>query len=269
MTDHVQYHRVLDTPGLVLSEARFSHFQFDPHYHLDFHIGLVTQGAQRQHCRGDTVLLTPGRIALMPPGEIHDGGAPGGHAYTLQTFRLSPALLRGLTEELAGCSREPCLAASVLDDGPLASDLLRVHTAMQSSAQALPLSVQSQWLLLLARVFERTGGFAPQPVAGALAPLQRRRIEDYCRARLSEKITLDQLAALCGLGRFQFLRGFKHTVGVTPHAWLLRLRLEQACALLNTGALSIAQVAHEVGFYDQSHFNRAFRHAFGVAPSRY
>ncbi|WP_231985572.1 helix-turn-helix transcriptional regulator [Pseudomonas vancouverensis] len=50
---------------------------------------------------------------------------------------------------------------------------------------------------------------------------------------------------------------------------MLRLRLEHACALLSRSGQPIIDVAQAVGFYDQSHFNRAFRHAFGVAPSRY
>jgi AraC-like DNA-binding protein len=74
---------------------------------------------------------------------------------------------------------------------------------------------------------------------------------------------------LCGLGRFQFLRQFKNTVGMTPHAWLTRLRLERACAALRQGGRLVADVAQESGFYDQSHFNRAFRLAYGVPPSRY
>lgn len=86
---------------------------------------------------------------------------------------------------------------------------------------------------------------------------------------LVKKITLDELAALCALGRFQFLKQFKQTVGMTPHAWLVRLRLERACSLLSRRSTAIAEVAQEVGFYDQSHFNRAFRQAFGVAPSSY
>jgi transcriptional regulator GlxA family with amidase domain len=50
---------------------------------------------------------------------------------------------------------------------------------------------------------------------------------------------------------------------------LLRLRLERACALLSRSSQAIATVAQEVGFYDQSHFNRAFRQAYGAAPSNY
>ncbi|MNS86631.1 Transcriptional activator NphR [compost metagenome] len=77
------------------------------------------------------------------------------------------------------------------------------------------------------------------------------------------------MSRLCGLSRFQFLRRFTHTAGLTPHAWLVRLRLERACAVLATARMSVAEVAAEVGFYDQSHFNRAFRAAYGAPPSAY
>jgi AraC-like DNA-binding protein len=56
---------------------------------------------------------------------------------------------------------------------------------------------------------------------------------------------------------------------MTPHAWVVRLRLERACSLLSHSDRCLTQVAQEVGFYDQSHFNRAFRQAFGVSPSKY
>ena len=49
----------------------------------------------------------------------------------------------------------------------------------------------------------------------------------------------------------------------------MRLRLERACAALATERVSVAQVAADVGFYDQSHFNRAFRMAYGAPPSAY
>ncbi len=99
--------------------------------------------------------------------------------------------------------------------------------------------------------------------------MQWRCVRDYCNEHLADKITLEALAALCGLERFQFLKLFKQTVGMTPHAWLVRLRLERACVLLSHTQWELTRVAQEVGFYDQSHFNRAFRQAFGVAPSRY
>lgn len=71
MTENVQFQQVSDIPGLVLSTARFADFSFDRHFHLDLHVGLVTDGVQRQRVNGKTVLHGPGTVVLMPPGEIH------------------------------------------------------------------------------------------------------------------------------------------------------------------------------------------------------
>ncbi len=256
-------------PGLVLGMGRFSKFCFDLHYHLEYHIGLVTEGVQRQRFKGQTVLLGPGCVSLMPPGEIHDGIGEGEKPYTLKTFRLSFAFLRQVAGELTGTDDGSALAGTMIEDPQLAAYLASVYDKILLARDGSSLAVQSDWLSLVHSLIVRSRANAPQAETGALSPAQRRRVKDYCLAHLAEKITLEELAAVCGLGRFRFLRHFKQSVGMTPHAWLLRLRLEEACALLTRGSQSIAEVAQAVGFYDQSHFNRAFRQAFGVAPSSY
>lgn len=269
MSDRVHYRHIADMPGLVLGAARFSTFSFDRHFHLDYHIGLVTDGVQRLGFDGKTVLAGPGTISLMPPGHVHDGVSEGERGYTLRTFRLSRELISRVSQEVGSSQREPELACAFLEDAELATQLVRLFDVMQATGESASLAVQSEWLRVVDIVLTRSRAIAPQPTGGALSPVQWQRVKDYCFAHLSEKITLDALAALCDVGRFQFLRQFKQTVGMTPHAWLLRLRLEHACALLARSAQSIAEVAQGVGFYDQSHFNRAFRQAFGVAPSGY
>lgn len=269
MSDRVHYRHIADMPGLVLGAARFSTFGFDRHFHLDYHIGLVTEGVQRIGLGGKSALVGPGSVSLMPPGQIHDGVSEGARGFTLRTFRLSHTLLEQITEDVSGVQREPALSCAFLEDAQLAAQLVRLFDVMQASGESASIPVQSEWLRLLDILLTRSRAVAPQPVNGALSAVHWRRVKDYCFAHLGEKITLDALAALCDLGRFQFLRQFKQTVGMTPHAWLLRLRLEHACALLAGSSKTIAEVAHGVGFYDQSHFNRAFRQAFGVAPSGY
>ncbi|PNB74465.1 AraC family transcriptional regulator [Pseudomonas sp. GW456-E7] len=269
MTEHAKYHHVSEVPGLVLGSARFADVGFDRHYHLDFHIGFVTEGIQRHRSKGESFLLGPGRIALMPPGEIHDGASEGGGAYTLKTFRLSQALIAGMTEEISGQPRELELSSVLLEDPRLVGNLRGLHEAMQQDVGPGSLALQTQWITLFERLLRQSRAITPESIPGSLSALQWSRVRDYCFSHIDQRITLDDLAGLCGLGRFPFLKQFKRTIGMTPHAWLLRLRLERACGLLSRSGQPIVDVAHAVGFYDQSHFNRAFRQAFGVAPSRY
>ena len=269
MTEHAKYHHVPEVPGLVLGSARFADVGFDRHYHLDFHIGFVTEGIQRHRSKGESFLLGPGRIALMPPGEIHDGASEGGGTYTLKTFRLSQALIAGLAEEISGQPRELELTSVLLEDPRLVGNLRGLHEAMQQAVGPGSLALQTQWITLLERLLCQSRTITPESIPGSLSALQWSRVRDYCFSHIDQRITLDDLAGLCDLGRFPFLKQFKRTIGMTPHAWLLRLRLERACGLLSGSEQPIIDVAHAVGFYDQSHFNRAFRQAFGVAPSRY
>lgn len=271
MTDDVRYLPVPGTPGLVLGQAHFSHFEFDRHYHVDYHIGLVTHGVQRQHVRGGSLLLGPGCVALMPPGEIHDGAGVSdyGGTYTLKTFRLSSELMRGFIEEVSGGAPHERFFGTLVQDARLAGRFTLLHSAWMSGTPGEPLAQESQSLALMGALFARTGAVLPQEIRGGLSVTHLRAVHDYCQAYLCEKIALDDLARQCGLSRFQFLRRFAHSVGLTPHAWLVRLRLERACAALATSRATVAQVAADVGFYDQSHFNRAFRMAYGVPPSAY
>jgi len=267
--EEVQYSRALELPGLVLSTARFSAFRFEPHYHLDCHVALVADGVQRQSFQGESLLLTRGAIQLMPPGEVHDGIAGSDESYTLQTFRLLPALLKGMGEEITGKHHFPAQAAVVLRDTRLADQLIAMHAALQN-ASADPLLKEARVMELFESLFARLLKPSPQVIAGTLTPRQLLRVRDFMEAHLCAKVTLDDLAPLVDLDRFRFLKLFKRTVGMTPHAWLLRLRLERAVELIKMKhGMSITDIAHAVGFFDQSHFTRAFRAAYGVTPARF
>lgn len=267
MRDEIQYSHTTAIPGLVLSTARFADFRFEPHYHLDFHVALVTNGAQRQSFRGESLLLTPGTIQLMPAGEVHDGTVAEADSYTLHTFRLTPSLLASVGQEVTGRQHFPSQATVLLEDRGLANHLLRLHARMGQTAEE-PLTEEIQVLELFEALFARIRHPAPQVIQGRLTRQQLQRVRDFMEAHLADKIALEDLAALTGLDRFRFLKQFKSAVGMTPHAWLLRLRLETALKMIHLRAgISMTEVAHTVGFFDQSHFTHAFRSAYGTTPT--
>jgi AraC family transcriptional regulator len=104
---------------------------------------------------------------------------------------------------------------------------------------------------------------------GKLTSFQLRRVVELIMADLSEEVSLRAMAEEANVSPFHFTRMFRKTLGVTPHRFVLRQRIQKALHLIREGKLSLAQVATEAGFCDQAHFTHAFRSVVGTTPARY
>jgi AraC family transcriptional regulator len=92
------------------------------------------------------------------------------------------------------------------------------------------------------------------------------RVRDYIEAHLDEPIEVGALADIAGRSPFHFTRVFARAVGVSPHRYVVRLRLERAIALMREGRSGLADIAAHTGFADQSHLSRWIRRVYGVSP---
>jgi transcriptional regulator of acetoin/glycerol metabolism len=106
----------------------------------------------------------------------------------------------------------------------------------------------------------------PTPSRGGLSPAVTRRVCDHIEGHFDEKIRLDRLAALAGLSTDHFARAFHQSVGVPPHSYLLRRRLEHVEHMLRETHAPLSEIALATGFADQSHLARHFRRWSGVSP---
>jgi AraC family transcriptional regulator len=97
-----------------------------------------------------------------------------------------------------------------------------------------------------------------------------RRVEDYVRANLRNKVTVADLARVAGCSPSHFNALFKAATGVSPYRRVTALRLEEASALLvRQPDAHLATLALSCGFSSQSHFSQAFKSAYGTTPAKY
>jgi AraC family transcriptional regulator len=115
----------------------------------------------------------------------------------------------------------------------------------------------------------RSGGAPFTPARGGLALWAQHRCLELMRTRLSEDISLDELAAEVQLSAFHFSRMFKQSLGVPPRAYLTRLRLERACELLGSTDLPVTEIAHEVGYSSNQVLARVFLKHRHISPTDY
>jgi AraC family transcriptional regulator len=114
-----------------------------------------------------------------------------------------------------------------------------------------------------------TQWLAPKFCKGGLPPHHVRRVVEYIHAHLAEPLTLVELAGLLQMSQAHFIRAFQHTMGCTPHQYVIQCRIEQAKTFLSTPGVPIGAVASRVGFQTHSHFTVFFRKLTGVSPTAY
>jgi AraC-like DNA-binding protein len=103
--------------------------------------------------------------------------------------------------------------------------------------------------------------------SGGLAAWQIRRLNVFIEARLGQPILLKELSAVAKLSVAYFCRAFGRTYQETPHAHVVRRRLERAKSLMLTGDLSLSDIALRCGFTDQAHLCKLFRVRYAQTPA--
>lgn len=138
----------------------------------------------------------------------------------------------------------------------------------QSFHPAQTLLVQSLATVLAVQMVRRYStalGVEPKPgLTVNTAAIQRALA--FINEQPTRQISLEDLATVSGLSRFHFSREFKRHIGLTPVGYVESSRIARAKELIHRAELSLAQVAHAVGFADQSHFTRRFRRHVGCTP---
>ena len=103
---------------------------------------------------------------------------------------------------------------------------------------------------------------------GAIANLDLGRLDAYIVEHLARRITVIELAQVACLSPSHFHAQFKDSVGLTPHQYLLKTRLDHAARLLRESPLALVRIAEECGFSSQSALTTAMRRYMGLTPKR-
>ncbi|WP_223486753.1 helix-turn-helix domain-containing protein [Pseudomonas sp. A-RE-19] len=95
------------------------------------------------------------------------------------------------------------------------------------------------------------------------------RVMEQITEQFQQPLTLEQLAASYGQNELRFLRDFTRAIGMTPHAYLVEVRLQAARWMIECTDLPLAGIAFDAGFAHQSHMGSVFRKHLGMTPCQY
>src|SRR5215469_15883817 len=120
----------------------------------------------------------------------------------------------------------------------------------------------------MVRHFIDPSKIAPPPSNG-LSRERLLRVRDYIESHLDDRLTLADLARVASLSPYHFSRSFKLALGINPQRYLIQRRLERAKTLMLGTDQSLARIAQEAGFADQSHLTSIFRRETGMTPGQF
>lgn len=196
-------------------------------------------------------------------GDARSGGGDAIGRHVL--VQMDPSFIRqscgvaALALGQARAVRSPKIAAA-------AASLLR---AKNDGDGATPLVLATLWTAMARAVGRRFGGVPPRPGDAWLNPEALRRVVEHAERGQAAGPPLDELAKTAGLSPSAFARAFRGATGDTPYAFILKLRLSRAEALMRDTGLPIAMIAQRTGFGSAAHLSAAYRASRGRSPSSY
>lgn len=216
-------------------------------------------------------VIRPGQVSVFPAGRCLSGHTVGAGTESVLVLRLSPDLVSKATLgeiETVDFQPSPTLDLHV---PAIAQGLAALHMEAPQPGVMSRMYTESIVLNVLVELVRRAAPYGAASLLGG-ASLPRPRLErviEYVETFLADDLSIQTMAKVAEMSPATFGRSFKRQMGLSPHQYVLRRRVERAVALLSCGDLPIVDVALSVGFSSQSHLTNALRRAHGATPRKY
>ena len=150
------------------------------------------------------------------------------------------------------------------------ADQLRVYRLYDLYVQRLPsLRSSSEHVSALISFTRALCGIVSEARYSGAHTEHRKAIEHYISRHIGERITIKDLAAVCGISERQITRVFDEGFGMTMPEYVNRERVSRACVMLTSANYTISEIASRLGFASQSHLGIAFKKYMGMTPGEY
>jgi AraC family transcriptional regulator len=223
-----------------------------PHSHPRDQLGLVLAGQYHEASAAGAVALRAGSVLWRRAGELH-ANVVGANPVEVMLVDLAPASAQALCLSAGD-------AAAYFAPGTFDEIHHELVCELGRSDPAARVAIEGLICVLAARTGRR--GRAPE----APVPAWLSRAVAMIHSGYSHRIRLSRLAAATGVHPVTVAAAFRRHLGKSVGEYVMDLRIAHARRALETTPRTIAAIAREAGFYDESHMGRVFRRRFGVAP---
>ena len=248
----------LRVADLILTEAAFdANSRLPRHAHENSYFCFVLQGVYTERYGNREVMCQPSTLAFRQSGQTHEDLVHGADTRVL-VLEISSTWIEKLRAESLILANSTEVKGSSMSQ--LAARLVREFHKTDSAAK---LAIEGLALELLAEATRQPD------IRLRVAPAWLRQAREMIREHFPEALTLTRIAAEVGVHPVYLATAFRQKFGLTIGEFVRQLRIEHACAELVKGDLSLAAIALQAGFVDQSHFSKVFKLYLGMTPHKY
>nr|WP_277606482.1 AraC family transcriptional regulator [Acinetobacter higginsii] len=276
MDSTVEFWSDPDMPYVETRRACQSRICYKSHSHPTFSIGAVDIGQSRfSSTFAQEQVIQAGTLVVIPAHVEHSCNPLPDQAWSYQMMHLDAAWLTSLIEELhqdiaLEIDRQtiylPQLRPTIGHDVK-AYDAFTALNQLLFNEQISVLEKEQYLIQTLTEIL--IPSFHWEKIHSSHYFQQYLPDLLECLEDNIENLSLQELSEKMNMSRYALIRLFKHYFGLTPHAYQLNYKVNQARQRLREPDRDLARLAYELDFSDQSHFHRVFKQHTGITPKQY
>ena len=245
------------TPAHSFGPAARNHYLF--HYVIS---GTGTLMADDSKGVTQTYQIKSGQGFMLFPGQISTYVADKNLPWEYAWLEFGGLKVREMIE-IAGITKDsPIYHANSKD---LRQNMMEEMLYIVKNADKSPLHLIGHLYLFL-DYMTRSAETMRLKQGGRLRDFYIKEALSFIEQNFQNDISVEDIAAFCGLNRSYFGKIFHDTIGKSPQEFLMSYRMQKATELLKLTQLSIGDIGNAVGYPNQLHFSRAFKNVYGVSP---
>ena len=208
-------------------------------------------------------------LLIVPAGETNATAWTGNAEFSRLT--LCPQFMKDIAHELVDPDRIEIMPKFVTHDPLIHQISLSLKADLEIGSPTGKIFGESAAIMLAARLLQQHSIRSPKQLSDqvGLSSYALRLVVDHIRSHLNEDLMIADLAQIAGMSSYYFMRMFKRSMHITVRQYIIQQRVELAQELLRRRELSIADIALQCGFTNQSHFTNVFRQLAKTTPKTY
>lgn len=240
-------------------EHKFEKQTFKAHFHTNYSIGLILEGIHRLDLDGKELFSKKGKIKVINPYEIHI--ADGNLSWKYINFMPSEEIIKDIAQQI--CDDEILYKIkfhNIIEDLKANKMFLNLYNNIDEDK----ILFEENMIEFIAYLLQK---YAYKSLNAVEKHTSIKNSLEFIHAYFLENITLEELVDISGISKYHLIKTFKKKTGLTPHQFILGLRVDYGMKLILKGEKP-SLVSSMCGFSDQSHFIKTFRKFNGYTPNK-